>query len=263
MKAKTEGKRRSLHSSGHRGKGGTPSTVPRSKLGNLWIPTPSRFPWVQQPRRESISSGEGFRGAEEAVVSDDPSGQQNPMASQGPLDERVGVAGSRAILNRKALEPVIPLGITYSWERTAVAYKTESWGGCGRHLSLGTSSKVAIDGPFEAVLGKTHRTEFSRGKGKPDVRSSPPGAPFYSAQVNLKLGLTTQSSWGFRQQIPKLRAVRHPHLQADDNDQILKKQPRGYPFTITEGSQLEKTGKPRFTKGWTSPIAPPQTSQPD
>ena len=27
------------------------------------------------------------------------------------------VAGSRAILNRKALERVIPLGITYSWER--------------------------------------------------------------------------------------------------------------------------------------------------
>src|SRR5208337_2005271 len=39
--------------------------------------------------------------------------------------------------------------------RTAVAYKTKSWGACGRHLSLGTSSKVAIDGPFEAVLGET------------------------------------------------------------------------------------------------------------
>ena len=58
-----------------------------------------------------------------------------------------------------------------------MAYKTESWGGCGRHLSLGTSSKVAIDGPFEAVLGKTRRTEFSRGKGKPEAQSSPPGAP--------------------------------------------------------------------------------------
>src|SRR5208283_991760 len=44
--------------------------------------------------------------------------------------------------------------------RTAVAYKTKSWGVCGRHLSLETSSKVAIDGPFEAVLGKTRRTEF-------------------------------------------------------------------------------------------------------
>ena len=42
----------------------------------------------------------------------------------------------------------------------AVAYKTESWGGCGRHLNPGASSKVAIDGPFEAVLGKTRRTDF-------------------------------------------------------------------------------------------------------
>ena len=44
-------------------------------------------------------------------------------------------------------------------------------------LKPGTSSKVAADGPFEAVLGKTRRTEFSRGKGKPEARSSPPGAP--------------------------------------------------------------------------------------
>ena len=33
---------------GHRGKGGGASTVQRSKLGNLWIPTSRRFPWVQQ-----------------------------------------------------------------------------------------------------------------------------------------------------------------------------------------------------------------------
>jgi hypothetical protein len=41
-----------------------------------------------------------------------------------------------------------------------VAYKTKSWGVCGRHLNRGMSSKVAIDDPFEAVLGKTRRTEF-------------------------------------------------------------------------------------------------------
>ena len=83
------------------------------------------------------------------------------MASQGPLDGRVSVAGDRATLNRKALERVIPSGIMHSWGvATAVAYKTESWGGCGRHLSPGMSSKVATDGPFEAVLGKTRRTEF-------------------------------------------------------------------------------------------------------
>jgi hypothetical protein len=40
-----------------------------------------------------------------------------------------------------------------------MVYKTQSRGGCGRHLNLGPASKVAIDGPFEAVLGKTRRTE--------------------------------------------------------------------------------------------------------
>ena len=54
-------------------------------------------------RRETMSGGEGFRVSDEAVVSDDPAGQHHPLASQGPLDGRVGVAGSRATLNRKAL----------------------------------------------------------------------------------------------------------------------------------------------------------------
>ena len=85
--------------------------------GTSGFPPQAEFLGCSSLCRESISGGEGFRGADEAVVSDDPSGQQNPMASQGPLDGRVGVAGSRAILNRKALERVIPLGITYSWER--------------------------------------------------------------------------------------------------------------------------------------------------
>ena len=39
------------------------------------------------------------------------------MASQGPLDGCFSVAGDRATLNRKALERVIPSGITYSGER--------------------------------------------------------------------------------------------------------------------------------------------------
>ena len=137
------------------------STVQRSKLGILWIPAPGRFLGCSSPRREFISGGEEFRGSDEAVVSDDPTGQHNPMASQGPLDGRVGVTGSRAILNREVLERGNPFGDrVLLGARTAVAYKTQSRGGCGRHLSLGLSSKVAIDGPFEAVLGKTHRTEF-------------------------------------------------------------------------------------------------------
>ena len=137
------------------------STVQRSKLGNLWIPTLSRFPWVQQPRRETISGGEGFRVSDEAVVSDDPTGQHNPMASQGPLDGRVGVAGGSCHIEPKGSKTGSPFGDhVFLGVATAVAYKMGSRGVCGRHLNPETSSKVAIDGPFEAVLGKTRRTEF-------------------------------------------------------------------------------------------------------
>ena len=83
------------------------------------------------------------------------------MASQGPLDGRVSVVGGRATLNREVLERVIPSGITYSWElQLRWRIRRLHQGGGGRHLSPGMSSKVATDGPFEAVLGKTHRTEF-------------------------------------------------------------------------------------------------------
>src|SRR5271157_2973258 len=77
--------------------------------GTSGFPPQADFLGCSGPRREFISGGEGFRVSDEAVVSDDPSGQHNPMVNQGPLDGRVGVAGSRAILNRKALERVIPL----------------------------------------------------------------------------------------------------------------------------------------------------------
>jgi hypothetical protein len=147
---------------GHRGMGGgTRAQSSGVNWGTSGFPPQADFLGCSRPRRESISGGEGFRGADEAVVSDDPTGQHNPMASQGPLDGRVGVTGSRATLNRKVLERENPLGDhVFLGVATAMAYKTESWGVCGRHLSLGMSSKVAIDGPFEAVLGKTRRTEF-------------------------------------------------------------------------------------------------------
>jgi hypothetical protein len=79
-------------------------------------PPEAVFLGCSSPRHVRRSGGEGFRGSDEAIVSDDPPGQHNPMASQGPLDGRVSVAGSRATLNRKVLERVIPLGVTYSWE---------------------------------------------------------------------------------------------------------------------------------------------------
>ena len=102
---------------GHRGKGGgTRAQSSGVNWGPSGFPPEADFLGCSSPRHKSISGGEGFRGSDEAVVSNDPSGQHNPMASQGPRDGRVGVAGGRAILNRKALERVVPSGITYSWE---------------------------------------------------------------------------------------------------------------------------------------------------
>jgi hypothetical protein len=64
-------------------------------------------------------------------------------------------------LNREVLERVILIGDhVLLGAEAAVAYKTPCWGGCGRHLSPGMPPKIAADGPFEAVLGKTRRTEF-------------------------------------------------------------------------------------------------------
>jgi hypothetical protein len=147
---------------GHRGMGGgTRAQSIGLNWGTSGFPPQADNLGCSSLRHESISGGDESRGADEAVVSDDPPGQQNPMASQGPLDGRVGAAGSRATLNREVLQRGNPFGDrVLLGARTAMAYKTESWGGCGRHLSPGMSSKVAIDGPFEAVLGKTRRTEF-------------------------------------------------------------------------------------------------------
>ena len=103
---------------GHRGKaGGTRAQSSGVNWGSSGFPPQTDNLGCSSLRRESISGGEESRGADEAVVSDDPSGQQNPMASQGPLEGRVGVAGSRATLNRKVLQRVIPSGIAYFWEQ--------------------------------------------------------------------------------------------------------------------------------------------------
>jgi hypothetical protein len=81
--------------------------------------------------------------------------------AKGLWMDALSVAGGRATLNRKVSRTGNPFGDhVFLGAATAVAYKTESWGECGRHLSSGVSSKVATDGPFEAVLGKTRRTEF-------------------------------------------------------------------------------------------------------
>jgi hypothetical protein len=104
---------------GHRGRGGgTRAQSSGVNWGPSGFPPEADFLGCSSLRREFISGGEECRGSDEAVVSNDPTGQHNPLASQGPLDGRVGVAGSRATLNREVLEREIRLRrITYSWEQ--------------------------------------------------------------------------------------------------------------------------------------------------
>jgi hypothetical protein len=65
---------------------------------------PSAFPpeavslGAAGPAAKTISGGEGGRGADEAIVSDDLEGQHNPPASQGPLGRRDPVAEARMSL---------------------------------------------------------------------------------------------------------------------------------------------------------------------
>src|SRR5271163_4504218 len=96
--------------------GGTRAQSNGVNWGTSGFPPQADFLGCSKLRREFISGGEGSRVSDEAVVSDDPTGQHNPMASQGPLDGRVEVVGGRATLNREVLERVIPSGIAYSWE---------------------------------------------------------------------------------------------------------------------------------------------------
>jgi len=90
------------------------------------------------------------RGAHEVIVSIDLAGQHNPLASQGPLDRIVSgnlllSFPSRGGLDRK---------VHYRWKtnETLAAYKLR--------CRYGIVMKVAVEFLFEAVLGKTHRTEF-------------------------------------------------------------------------------------------------------
>ena len=57
-----------------------------------------------------------------------------------------------------------------------MAYKTASWGGCGRHLSLGMSSKVAIDGPFRNRTGENPPYGILEGEGETRSSIEPAGA---------------------------------------------------------------------------------------
>ena len=55
--------------------------------------------------------------------------------------------------------------------------------GCGRHLNPGTSSKIATDGPFEAILGKPPRYGIPEGDGETRSSIEPVGRPFLTRLV--------------------------------------------------------------------------------
>ena len=82
---------------------------------------------------------------------------EDPMASQGPLDGRVSVVGGRATLNREVLERVLFWAFMYSWElqlRWRIRRPTRRILPTALKPREMPSLKVAIHGPFEAVLGK-------------------------------------------------------------------------------------------------------------
>ena len=131
----------------HRGSGdGTHEQMRRVNWGPSHLP-PLGVGWLDS---ECISCRVEERGADEVIVSIDPAGQLNPLASQGPLDRIVSGnfllnLPSRGSLDRK---------VHYRWKAngTLTAYKL--------FYSPSGIAKVAAQFLFEAVLGKTRRTEF-------------------------------------------------------------------------------------------------------
>jgi hypothetical protein len=79
-------------------------------------------------------------GSDEAIISDDPAGQHNPQGSQGPLD---WIAQQEESVTNNGLPA------------RAIGFRGKSfWQRISRKM------KVAVQFQFEAVLGKTRRTEF-------------------------------------------------------------------------------------------------------
>src|SRR5260370_16645413 len=131
---------------GQRGmEGGTRAQPSVVNWGTSGFPPQADILGCSSLRRESISGGEESRDSDEAVVSDDPTGQQNPMASQGPLDGRVGVAGSRATLNREVLQRGNPFGAhVLLGARPALAHNTASTGEFRPQLGLCKASTLPL-----------------------------------------------------------------------------------------------------------------------
>ncbi len=131
----------------HRGSGdGTHEQRRRIK----WGPSLVQPTGVERLGSESISCRVEGRGSDEVVVSDDPAGQHNPLASQGPLDRIVSGYFILSFPSRGGLDRKVQYRLKAN--EALAAYKTL----CFR----GIATKVAVEFLFEAVLGKTRRTEF-------------------------------------------------------------------------------------------------------
>jgi len=96
----------------HRGfRDGTYGQTYRLNWGPSRSP-PEAGPWVGGPTRKYISWWVRTRGAHEVIVSDDPAGQHNPLASQGPLD---GIAWCCRSLCRLGRVKLLPLRLALWW----------------------------------------------------------------------------------------------------------------------------------------------------
>jgi hypothetical protein len=122
------------------------------QIGEPLISSPYRTVGQRPARTKKISRREDLRVSDEVVVSEDLEGQHNPPASQGPLDWKVCGATTPISCPRG------PQG-WMTW--TIVTYKSR----CDRRmrvlrLTRRNVVKVVAEFQFEAVLGKTRRTEF-------------------------------------------------------------------------------------------------------
>ena len=129
------------------------STDMQLKVGNLCFSASAKT-----RRGKNITRRERSRASDEAIVSDDATGQNNPTPSQGPLD--------RSVRRDDASTPTqcgdCPIGLLKRW--------LERLGPLISRCATSAEAKAAVDVRFEAVLGKTRRTEFQRGRRKRDAR---------------------------------------------------------------------------------------------
>lgn len=127
---------------------GRTHSVHRGPGGGMHEQT-GRLNWGTTRRRkcpgdEFIIRRVATSGSDEAIVSIDLAGQQNRSGSQGPLDESVW-----------GRVPVSAFGGLVRKDHRTLASTLAS------RISRGLPpAKVAADFSFEAVLGKTRRTEF-------------------------------------------------------------------------------------------------------